>query len=90
MTAVTSFDNANRQGLARRYTAHIMMSYLSRYSALRHGFSWLLVVLWVVPAQADEFRDGIEAYDQGNYSVAFEILDSLALDGDPRALGIAG
>ena len=49
---------------------------------------WLL--LCIIPAQADELRDGIEAYDRGNYTEAFEILDNLALDGNPRALSIAG
>ncbi len=34
--------------------------------------------------------EGIAAYDGGDYSLAFEILDDLALDGNPAALAKAG
>ena len=39
---------------------------------------------------AQDVEEGLAALDRGDTATAFEILDDLALDGDPRALAAAG
>jgi TPR repeat protein len=36
------------------------------------------------------FEKGLEAFERSDYELAFDILDDLALDGDPRALAVTG
>jgi TPR repeat protein len=38
-----------------------------------------------VPATAEEFTDGLAAYDGGDYAETVRIWEALAADGDPRA-----
>ena len=51
--------------------------------------SWVVVLLVFVLAgrcaHADDFSDGVEAYDEGDYETALALWQSLASQGDPRA-----
>ncbi len=55
---------------------------------------WICAVLALTSSLAaaggGTLDDGISAYDGGDYRLAFEILDDLALDADPTALAKAG
>ena len=45
---------------------------------------WIAVMLSGV-ALADDFQEGVEAYEEGNYATAFAKFDLLAEGGNPRA-----
>jgi TPR repeat protein len=47
-------------------------------------------LLLISSAHSATFEQGMEAYDRSDYESAFGILDDLALDGDSRALAVAG
>jgi TPR repeat protein/outer membrane protein OmpA-like peptidoglycan-associated protein len=57
----------------------------------RQGAATLVALLWFpVAVLAASLEEGLAAYTAGNHALAFEILEDLALDGNPQALLLAG
>lgn len=46
---------------------------------------FLMLILMSVSVYADDFKDGENAYERGNYTVAFEKFELLAEQGNPQA-----
>lgn len=63
-------------------------------SSPRRGVSLFILLLIFNPAvslaESDQYKDGLKAYNQGDYQTAFKIITPIASKGEPPALNLLG